>query len=312
MVAAAAVALGSLGVANLLAARRAQRRHPPAGRFLEIDGVRLHYTDEGEGRPIALLHGNGGTVEDFALSGLPSALIPRYRVLAFDRPGFGHSTRPHDRRWTAAAQAVLLRRALAILHIERPVVVGHSWGALVAISLALDFPDDVAALVLISGYYTPERRADVALVSATTLPVLGRILNHTLVPVLARLFRSRLLRRIFAPGDVPPTFAEEFPFPLALRPSQLEASAMDTARMNEAAAAVQRRSGDFTVPAILVAGSEDAMVDAETHSLALHRALPGSVMRCIAGAGHMVHHTAPAETLAAIRMALAAGPGTHG
>lgn len=84
-----------------LRARAAELQHPPAGEFLEIDGVRLHYVERGAGPALALLHGNGAMIEDFAISGILDRLAQRYRVIAIDRPGFGRTTRPRPRIWTA-------------------------------------------------------------------------------------------------------------------------------------------------------------------------------------------------------------------
>jgi hypothetical protein len=50
--------LAALALGNHLAARRAERRHPPQGAFVEVVGVRLHYSDRGEGSPVVLIHGN--------------------------------------------------------------------------------------------------------------------------------------------------------------------------------------------------------------------------------------------------------------
>lgn len=56
--------------------------------------MRLHYIDRGAGRPVVLLHGNGATTEDYAISGVLDLAARNHRVIAFDRPGFGHSERP--------------------------------------------------------------------------------------------------------------------------------------------------------------------------------------------------------------------------
>ena len=61
---AGATALAALAVANHLIARRTERRHPPKGSFLVVDGVRLHYSDQGEGSPVVLIHGNAVTGDD--------------------------------------------------------------------------------------------------------------------------------------------------------------------------------------------------------------------------------------------------------
>src|SRR5215212_1283605 len=132
-----AAVLAAVGLINHALARQAERRNPPEGKFVTIDGVRLHYIERGTGSTIVLLHGNGTMARDFVLSGVFDLLCKDYRVIAFDRPGFGFSNRPRGRVWTPNAQAALLQKALRRLDVERAVVVGHSWGTLVAVALAL-------------------------------------------------------------------------------------------------------------------------------------------------------------------------------
>src|SRR3954471_7153434 len=179
VLAAAAAALAASALYNAYRARRTEREHPPTGRFVEVGGVRLHYLEKGAGPPVVLLHGNVVTAEDWALSGVLDRVAARHRVVAFDRPGYGRSDRPRGSAWTAADQAGLLRRALARLGVERPVVVGHSWGTNVALALALAEPAAVRGLVLVSGYYEPTLRADALLVAPAAVPVLGDVLRHT-------------------------------------------------------------------------------------------------------------------------------------
>jgi len=139
----AVVAIAVLAISalvNRLAAKKAERDNPPMGKFLEVKGVRLHYVDEGNGEPLVLLHGNAGMIQDFACSGLIHRAARRYRVIVFDRPGFGYSDRPWGTIWTAQAQADLIHEALVQLGISRATVLGHSWGASVAVAIALKCP----------------------------------------------------------------------------------------------------------------------------------------------------------------------------
>jgi len=170
---------------------RAERANPPKGTFVRAGGVRLHYVERGQGRPVVFLHGNGMMVEDMLTSGVLAAAAERsYRAIAIDRPGFGHSDRPRGTAWTATAQAEVLPRVFALLGIERPIVVGHSLGAMVALALALNHPDQVSGLVLASGYYYPTARADVVMVSPPATPVVGDLLATRL-----RLWWRRRWRR---------------------------------------------------------------------------------------------------------------------
>jgi pimeloyl-ACP methyl ester carboxylesterase len=312
----AAAALGGAALWVNAASRRAEREYPPLGRFLDVDGVRLHYVERGRGRPVVMLHGNMTMIEELDASGLIDLAAERYRVIAFDRPGYGRSSRPRDRVWTPAAQAELLAEALRRLGIERPVVVGHSFGTLVAVELALRHPRDVAALALLSGYFYPTARADVPLLSPPAVPVVGDVMRHTVAPLLGRLAWPGLLRVLFGPAPISPRF--DALKALILRSGQIRASASESAILVPAAAAFgeERLASLAAMPVVILAGAEDRFVGTEAQSERLHRALPGSEFRTVPGAGHMVHHTAPREAMAAIdlaaRRSAAIAGGAHG
>ena len=129
----------------------AKADHRPIDGFITADGARLHYFEKGSGTPVVLLHGNGSMIGDFVSSGITERAANSHRVIAFDRPGFGFSERPRGRSWGPVEQAKLFLRAFSLLGIERPIVVGHSWGTLVALALALEDPEKVAGLVLSVG-----------------------------------------------------------------------------------------------------------------------------------------------------------------
>jgi alpha/beta hydrolase fold len=102
LVAASAIAIAALAAAavvNKRLANRAERDNPPAGRFLDVNGVRLHYVERGTGDAVVLLHGNGSMIQDFESSGLIDLASKDHRVIVFDRPGFGHSERPRSVVW---------------------------------------------------------------------------------------------------------------------------------------------------------------------------------------------------------------------
>lgn len=296
----AAAALAATAVFNIYAARRVERRNPPQGRFIDVDGVRIHYLEQGEGPPVVLLHGNVVTAEDFAYSGILDLAAERHRVIAFDRPGMGHSDRPNGRPWTPGAQADLLRRAFDRLGIERAVVLGHSLGAMVAVALALDHPGAVRGLVLLSGYFYPTARADVALASPPAIPVLGDVLRYTVSPLVGRALLPAAIKGMFTPREVPDDFAEHFPPGMSVRPSQIRASAQDAAAMIPAAAAMRHRYRELSMPLVIMAGRDDKVVDAASHSVRLHEEVPHSSIHLVPNVGHMLHYAVPGEVVAAM------------
>jgi pimeloyl-ACP methyl ester carboxylesterase len=294
-----ALVLVLLAVVNHADARWAERRHPPEGEFIEVDGSRLHYSDRGTGRPVVLLHGNAVTGADYNTSGVAERLLGKYRVVVFDRPGFGHSHRPRGRKWTAAEQADLIHAALERLGVGPAVVVGHSWGTLVALALAERHPASTAGLALLSGYYFPVPRVDALLVAPAAVPVLGDILRHTVSPVVGWLTMPLMKRAMFAPAPLAERFNREYSTALAMRPSQLRATASDGALMMSDAKALSARYGELSMPVAIVAGNGDKIVSLE-HAERLRGAVPGATLRTVEGAGHMVHHVATEQVVEAI------------
>jgi pimeloyl-ACP methyl ester carboxylesterase len=305
------IAIAALAISafvNHRLARKAERDNPPAGRFLSINGVRLHYVERGSGDPLVLLHGNGSMIQDFESSGLIELAAKKYRVIAFDRPGYGHSDRPRPTLWTPAAQADLIHAALAQLGVQRATLLGHSWGCSVAVALAHKYPDLVGGLVLASGYYYPTARADVVGMAAPAVPLVGDIMRYSISPILSRLMWPLLMRKIFGPQPAPEKFAG-FPKAMAVRPSQIRASAAEAALMIPDAFAARDTYRGLKMPVAIIAGAEDRLVDAEAQSAKLHADIPQSSFHRVRGAGHMIHQTATGAVMAVIeKVATPDGP----
>ena len=296
----AAAALAATAVWVAYRARRAEATHGPMGRFIEVDGVRLHYIDRGLGTPVVLLHGTMVRLEDLVESGLVDRLAQRHRVIAFDRPGFGYSERPRDRLWTADAQAALIHEALARLGVKSPAVVGHSWGTLVASALATRNDSDVRKLVLLAGYYFPQPRLDALMAAPPATPVLGDAMRYTVSALAARLMLGRAIRTMFAPAAVPENYVPALSREMLVRPSQIRASAEEAALLMPSAASLAKRYPSMRVPTVIFAGEDDEVIDPVKHSRRLASVMPDAELRMLPGVGHMVHFAALDEIAEAV------------
>ncbi|HEX2655324.1 MAG TPA: alpha/beta hydrolase [Xanthobacteraceae bacterium] len=287
----------------------AEWRHPPTGRFIEIDNVRLHYIEQGppDGDTVVLLHGNGAMIQDLAISGIIGLLSTSYRVICFDRPGFGYSSRPRFAIWTPDAEAELFAGAFKTLSIQNPIIVGHSWGTLVALALGLRLQEEVKGLVLISGYYFPTMRRDVWFMSGPAVPVFGDILRYTLAPIIGWLISGKVIEKIFAPEPVPVKFISDFPISLALRPKQLRAAAEEAALMIPSAAQLQMRYESLHCPIVIICGAGDEVVRPE-QAARLKDLLPRATLHALPASGHMLHHSHQQTVVDAVRHA-STGPG---
>jgi pimeloyl-ACP methyl ester carboxylesterase len=290
------IALAAMGAAFAVVrskTRQVEREHPPTGKFLEVDGVRLHYLEQGEGPALVLLHGNNTMAEDFRLSGLMDQLARNFRVIAFDRPGYGYTERPRDRgiSWTPQAQASLLQKALQQLGIEQSLVVAHSWATLVGVAMGLAYPQQVKGLLLLAGYYYPSVRLDVPVAAMPAIPVIGDAMRYTTSPLVGRLVWPIAVKSAFSPSEVPESF-RRFPVWMTLRPSQLRACSAEAALMVPAAEELQHQYTQLSMPVTLMAGEGDVIADPEHNSVRLHQELKHSELRLLPGMGHMLQHLA--------------------
>jgi pimeloyl-ACP methyl ester carboxylesterase len=288
------VTMAVVALTVYVAAKFVERRNPPVGEFLDVDGTRLHYFERGTagGIPVVFLHGNATMLQDFALSEVFTSAAKSNQAIIFDRPGFGYSTRPRGRTWSASEQADVIAAALGHLKVGAVTLVGHSWGTLVAVALAERHPTRVRSLVLLAGYYYPTPRFDAALAVVGATPILGDLLRYTWTPVLGLIMLPFTLRAMFGPCPVAEPFKRRFPRLMMLRPWQLRASLEDGSLMLPSAAALQPGYSTLHVPTVIAAGTDDRIVD-HSHSHRLHREVPGSRLELLPGIGHMVHHSAP-------------------
>ncbi|MBZ9922811.1 alpha/beta hydrolase [Mesorhizobium sp. BR1-1-7] len=277
---------------------RARKAWAPGsfGRTVRIDGVDLRVIEKGSGLPLLLLHGNGSVAEDFAISGMLDLASAKHRVLAFDRPGFGESSRPAGKRWSAREQADLFHEAAASLGIHRYLVLGHSWGAWIALEMARRHAPSAAGLVLVSGYYYPPPRLDLALAALPAVPLIGTAFCHTLLPLGVRFGWPSAMRTIFRPGPVSDAFSVSTR-EVASRPSQLRSACVETALMLGAALLTKPSYRDIGVPTGIVAGARDRLFDARRNAERLHSEISGSLIEIVPNAGHMAHHSAPHAVL---------------
>jgi pimeloyl-ACP methyl ester carboxylesterase len=301
------LALGAMAAVVKYKTKQVERGNPPQGKFIEVEGIRLHYVEEGTGEPLVLIHGNGTMAQDYQISTVFERAAKTYRVIAFDRPGYGYSDRPNGKTWHATAQAQLLHKALIQLGVDRPIVVGHSWGTLVALSMALEQPDYVRRLLLLSGYYYPVPRLDVVISAPMAIPVIGHLLRHTISPVFGRIVWPLAVQKLFRPSKQPARFKAEFPVWMSMRPSQLRASAGDGVMMISEAIRLQDRYKELRMPITIMAGSEDLLAISKLHSERLHEEIPHSKLVLIPKVGHMIHQVVPDEVINAIDMAAVSG-----
>jgi pimeloyl-ACP methyl ester carboxylesterase len=279
--------LGSLALFTAWTARRVETAFPPSGRFIEIDGNRIHYVDAGSGPTILMVHGLAGQMHNFTHS-LLDRLKSRFRVVIIDRPGSGYSTRAPNASATIAAQASTIAKFASALGLKRPLVVGHSMGGAIALALALDHADHIGGLALIAPAThmqdIPKPFQGLAIAS----PTLRWLIGWTLAIPASIRNRVVTLDTIFGPQKAPPDFATKGGGLLNLRPCSFRGASHDLVASGEDLGTMPSRYHSLTLPVGILFGTDDRILDPTVHGQALADKLPGVDLELIEGGGHMV------------------------
>jgi pimeloyl-ACP methyl ester carboxylesterase len=294
-----------LAAGSIVGARRIAQAHPPAGRFVEVGGARLHVVDIDERTqrsdddpPVVLLHGASGNLEDMRLA-LADRLKQRHRIILFDRPGHGWSEREAENA-SPARQAAMVAEALERLDVGRAIVVAHSFAGSVATALALEDPGRVAGLVLIAPVLYPWSTGIAWYYSLASTPVLGSLFAHTLAVPVGSLLMRPLASAVFAPQEAPTDYAERAAIALVLRPQTFLTNARDVAGLHAFVTRQAPRYASIKAPTVIITGDRDTTVSPDIHARAFAAKLPQSKLVVLEGVGHMPHHVASDRVVAAI------------
>lgn len=283
---------------NLIASCDRQSYQEAESKFVSIEGARLHFVVQGSGRPVVLIHGNPGSFQDWI--NLYDPLASRFCAYAFDRPGHGKSERPQNNgKVTVEVQARLLNQALRQLNVERPILVGHSWGGSLALCFALLYPNEVAGLVLLApAAYAFDDGLSI-LHKIPSWPVIGDLINRLLTPLLsARLVRDSLAQA-FAPQEVPPGYLRHA---LAewTRPGKVKWYSVDEALLNSSLEKIGPRYSELTLPVAVLSGDSDLIVPAPENAIPLAAVLPQARLQMLKNTGHQIPLVHPEVVLQAI------------
>lgn len=298
---AAAVVIFVVAVQWRASAREAAANaaYPPQGRVVDVDGTPVHVLIAGSGPDLVLIHGANGNVRDWTYD-FVDRVSDRYRVIMFDRPGLGMTGRLprksgawNTRSETPMEQAALLQKAADILGIDRPIVVGHSYGGAVAAAWALSQPQETAAVVMLAAVSNPwpgnlgwlYQMNSSALGGALVVPVLSAFVPKS--------YLDASVNAIFAPQTPPEGYAEDVGVDLVLRRTSIRANAQQVNSLRPHIVKMSQKYSSLEMPMEILHGDVDTIVPLSIHSEPLAQQVPNAVLSVLQGVGHMPHHAAP-------------------
>ena len=270
------------------------------GAFIDLPGGRIHAVVQGSGPDLVMIHGANGNARDFTFD-LVGRMADEFRVIAFDRPGFGFSD-AFCGPVSPLQQAEILRAAANAMGVQSPIVLGHSYGGAVALAWALQSPDP-AALVLLAPASHPWP-GDLGLWYRISGSALGQALVLPMVAALApRSGVERTLEGVFAPDPVPPGYLDHLGYDLTMRPAQLSLNARQVTGLKPIVTAMSPGYPALTLPIEVLHGTRDETVLMDLHAERLATEVDSARLTRLDATGHMPHHARPDDVADAIRRA---------
>lgn len=278
---------------------RIEKTYPPVGAFIDVDMAKLHYlrrppsTSQAlNSPPIVLVHGASGNARDMAHVFFNS-LAPDLDLYAFDRPGIGWSVNKISTEDMSSPEVQSDALALAIdkLGLEKPVIVGFSWGGAVAAAFATRHAEKVSGVVALAGVFYPWEGTDVWYQKLAEIPILNQAFMRLLLVKMGRELVPASIEGTFVPEPPAENYRTEAAIDLILRPQPFINNSIYGMRLRGHLQAMADDYENISVPVLLAAGDQDHTVYTPNQSQRLSKTIKQAHFLHFKGAGHMLHHT---------------------
>jgi len=259
----------------------------PKEKYLEIEKTSVRYVEAGAGPAVVMIHGNAGSVDDFDFKSL-GLLCRDHRV-------------PNGTAATLKYQTQLLHEALIHLGVTRPVLVGHSWGGALALSYAVEYPQELSAIVLLAPAAYADEGEDQFLRAVLETPVIGDVSLTVGRLVFGKSILKKELKRAFYPDTVPNEYLRHASS-LWLHHKQLRAYFEDEFSLNKDLARISKHYPDIRIPVVIVTGDHDKVVSAKDNAYRLRDSIAQSQLIELKNTGHQVPQTHPESIYSALSL----------
>jgi pimeloyl-ACP methyl ester carboxylesterase len=260
-------------------------------RFVEVDGLRVHYRDRGSGPAVVLVHGSNSSL--FTWEGWAEALAVDHRVVTLDMPGHGLTGPDPMGRYSAAEMADLVDAFVTAIGLDRFVIGGNSMGGSIAWHYAILHPARVQGLILVDSAGLPRLEPRPFGFRLAASPVFGPIARW----VTPRFIVAASVRDAY--GD--PSRASEATIDryddLMLREGNREATRVRFSRPEDG---MEARLGEIHVPTLVLWGSRDHWI-LPKYGEAFRDRIPGAKLVMLEGLGHVPMEEDPAASVAPVR-----------
>lgn len=270
-------------------------------RFIQINGINVHYKQMGSGEPvIILLHGFGASV--FSWREVMTPLANYGTVIAFDRPAFGLTQRPMPGEWqgqnpySPEAQVALVIGLMDALEVDRAILIGNSAGGTVALSTALANPQRINGLVLVDAAVYSGGGAPAWIRPLLRLPQydrVGQLISRSLLQNGDRLIETAW----HDPTRISPEVIEGYQKPLLA--NNWDRALWELTKASSESGLADRLA-ELKLPVLVVSGDDDRIVPTD-QSVRLSEEIAGARLVVFTACGHVPQEECPDQFLQAVK-----------
>jgi pimeloyl-ACP methyl ester carboxylesterase len=269
----------------------AEQLADPDSKFIEVNGIKVHYKTYGQGEPtFILLHGFGASL--FSWHEVTAPLSKYGTVIAYDRPAFGLTERPMtwkgENPYSQQAQVELVIGLMDKLNVKKAILVGNSAGGTISMLAALQYPERVQALILVDPAVYAGGGAP-----AWVRPILKTPQMNRIGPLFARQLQAQGVEFIKTawhdPSRITPETLDGYQKPLRVDNWDKALWFLTVASQEST---LTQRLNELTLPVLVITGDDDRIVPTG-QSIRLADELPNAILNVIPQSGHLSHEEHP-------------------
>ncbi|SDT92684.1 Pimeloyl-ACP methyl ester carboxylesterase [Polaribacter sp. Hel1_33_78] len=265
-----------------------------ASQFIEIDGMQVHYRDEGQGFPIVLVHGTASSLHTW--NDWTKDLKKKYRVIRMDLPAFGITGPNKNADYSIENYTYFLQQFLMKINVAKFHLAGNSLGGNIAWNYAAEHPEQIEKLILIDASGLPTNKPQPAVFKMAKTPVLSSLFLY----VTPKFFIKKNMEEVYADNSKVTDAIITRYHKMALRVGNRQAF-IDRAKTDFklGAKANLEKLKSIQTPSLLIWGAQDSWIPLD-NGKQMDRMLTNSKLVILENSGHVPMEENPAESLEAL------------
>lgn len=264
-------------------------------KFIEIDGMQVHYRDEGKGFPIVLIHGTASSLHTW--NDWTNELVKTNRIIRMDLPAFGITGPNKTADYSIKSYTNFLHQFLTKMNVDKFHLAGNSLGGNIAWNYTAEHPEKIEKLILVDASGLPTNKPQPAIFKMAKTPVLSSLFLY----VTPKFFIKKNMKEVY--GDASKITDELITryHKMALRVGNRQAF-IDRAKIdfNLGAKVNLDKLKSIQTPTLLIWGAKDNWIPLD-NGKRMNRVLPNSKLVVLENSGHVPMEESPEKTLAILK-----------